>query len=66
MVPSSLLPYAAAVHHSATARLLPNVTPRWDRELRAYLDNFTARHLSPALQRELRLLSSGSNAAARP
>jgi hypothetical protein len=41
-VPSSLLPYSGAVHHSATARLLRAATPRWSRELRDQLDNLTA------------------------
>jgi uncharacterized membrane protein required for colicin V production len=57
LVPYWLEPCSATVHHSETARLLAQVTPHWGSDLRAYLDNFTAGRLSPALQRELRRLS---------
>ena len=59
VLPTACVPWATTVHRSATARLLPSVTPRWDRDLRAYVDNFTAGHVAPSLDRELRLLSRG-------
>jgi uncharacterized membrane protein required for colicin V production len=57
LVPYWLVPFSAAVHHSETAHMLAHVTPHWDTDLRAYLDNFTAGRPSSALQRELRRLS---------
>jgi membrane protein required for colicin V production len=59
LLPTTVVPFSGAVHRSATAHLLPNVTPRWPRELRAYVDDFTAGHVDPGLRRELRALSSG-------
>lgn len=59
LLPATLVPYSATVHRSETARLLPNVTPRWDNEVRAYVDNFTAGRIDSRLQRELRALSQG-------
>jgi uncharacterized membrane protein required for colicin V production len=59
VLPTAYVPWATTVHRSETARLLPSVTPRWDRELRAYVDDFTAGHVGPSLDRELRRLSQG-------
>jgi hypothetical protein len=59
VLPTAYVPWATTVHRSETARLLPSVTPRWDRDLHAYVDNFTAGHVAPSLERELRLLSRG-------
>ncbi len=59
LLPATLVPYSTTVHRSETARLLPSVTPRWDDELRAYVDNFTAGQLDRRLQRELRALTQG-------
>ena len=47
LLPSSLVPFSAAVHRSATVRILRGVTPQWDRDLRVYLDNFTAGRSRP-------------------
>jgi membrane protein required for colicin V production len=59
LLPATLVPYSTTVHRSETARVLPTVTPRWDNELRAYVDNFTAGRLDRRLQRELRALTEG-------
>ena len=59
VLPASLVPYSATVHRSETAQVLPNVTPRWGNDLRAYVDNFTAGRLDRRLQREVRALSRG-------
>ena len=60
VLPVAYVPWATTVHRSETARLLPSVTPRWDRELHAYIDNFTAGHVAPGVERELRTLSQGT------
>ncbi len=64
VLPTTYVPWAATVHRSETARLLPSVTPRWDRELHAYVENFTAGRGAPSLERELRLLSRGKSSGA--
>lgn len=61
VLPTAYVPWAATVQRSETARLLPSVTPSWDRELHAYVDNFTAGRVAPSLERELRLLSRGTS-----
>ena len=38
-VPASLVPFSGVVRHSETARLMRNLTPRWQHDLRAYLDH---------------------------
>jgi hypothetical protein len=57
--PTSLVPFSSAVHHSETVHLMRALTPRWERSLRAYLDDFTTGHLSPRLNQQLRLLTGG-------
>lgn len=63
VLPTASVPWAATVHRSETARLLPSVTPGWDGELRAYVEDFTAGRVAPSLQRELRLLSRDKTTA---
>jgi membrane protein required for colicin V production len=55
--PSSLVPLSNAVHHSETVHVMRAMTPRWERSLRAYLDNLTTGHMSPRLQQQLRQLT---------
>jgi len=40
--PAALLPFAATVRHSETARLTRELTPHWQRGLRAYIDHVAA------------------------
>ena len=57
LVPYWLVPFSATVHHSRTAHLLAQVTPRWNADLHAYLDHFAAGRLDSSLQRELHRLA---------
>lgn len=57
LVPYWLVPFSASVHHSRTAHLLAQVTPRWNADLHDYLDHFAVGHLDTSLQRELHRLN---------
>lgn len=57
LVPYWLVPFSATVHHSRTAHLLAQVTPRWNSDLHDYLDHFTVGRVDPSLQRELHRLT---------
>jgi uncharacterized membrane protein required for colicin V production len=57
LVPCWLVPFSATVHHSRTAHLLAQVTPRWNTDLHDYLDHFAVGHLDTSLQRELHRLT---------
>jgi uncharacterized membrane protein required for colicin V production len=56
LVPYWLVPLSATVHHSRTAHLLAQATPRWNADLHDYLDHFAVGHLDTSLQRELHRL----------
>jgi uncharacterized membrane protein required for colicin V production len=46
LLPATLLPFSASVHHSEAARLLRSMPPQWSHGLRAHLDQVGAVHLS--------------------
>ncbi len=47
LLPATLLPFTASVHHSETARLLHSVPAQWSHSLRAHLEHLETGDLSP-------------------